>query len=159
MAGGEGNSIQVLTCIFLWCHGLVDDASEGCDPVQLVSLCLAGEEVFPVRGDNGEAIVPREVALCPRRQSLLDAISILSAAHKYLTLSKCILHIRREREGFTEARIPQKNQGIIAVHLRTGGEWVRVRNVAAKRSQSGQGIQKSREAVLKGSGRKENLRA
>lgn len=65
VAGGEGNSIQALTCIFLWCHGLVDDTSEGSDPLQLVSLCLAGEEVFPVRGDNGDAIVPREVALCP----------------------------------------------------------------------------------------------
>lgn len=52
-------------CIFLWCHGLVDDTSEGSDPLQLVTLCLAGEEVFPVRGDNGDAIVPREVALCP----------------------------------------------------------------------------------------------
>lgn len=65
VAGGEGNNIQALTCIFLWCHGLVDDTSEGSDPIQLVSLCLTGEEVFPVRGDNGDAIVPREVALCP----------------------------------------------------------------------------------------------
>lgn len=156
MAGEEGNSIQTLTCIFLWCHGLVDDPSEGCDPVQLVSLRLTGEEVFPVRGDNGEAIVPREVALCPRRQSLLDTIAILSAAHKYFTLSKCILHIRREREGFTES---QKNQGIIAVHLRTGGVWVKARDVAAKGFESGWGIQKSRDTMFKGSGGKGNVRS
>lgn len=130
MAGEEGDRIQALTRIFLWCHGLVDDTSEGCDPIQLVSLRLTGEEVFPVGGDNGEAIAPREVALCPQRQSLLDAIAILSAAHKHLTLSKCILHIRREREGFMES---QNNQGIIAVHLRAGGEQVRTKDVAAQK--------------------------
>lgn len=109
MAGGEGNGIQPLTCIFLWCHGLVDDTSEGCNPVQLVSLCLAGEEVFPVRGDNGEAIMPREVALCPGRQSLLDVIAILFAAHKHFTLSKCILRVRRERRIYGIPRQPGNN--------------------------------------------------
>lgn len=53
----------------------------------------------------------------------------------------------------------QKNKIIITGHLRTGGECVRIRDVAAKSFGGGQGIQKSSESVFKGSSEKEKIRA
>lgn len=51
----------------------------------------------------------------------------------------------------------QKNKGIITMHLRTGRECVRIRDVAAKGFGGGQG--KSNESVLKGRSDETKIRA
>lgn len=69
----------------------------------LIPLQLTGQEVIPVRGDNGDAKLPAEAALSATGQPWLDAIPVFAAAHKHFAFRKRILCGGRERETVQRA--------------------------------------------------------
>lgn len=78
------------TCIFLRPHWSIDDPLEGCYPIPLLCLSLAGKQELPVWRNYGDAIVP-VVALGGWRQSSQNGIAVLLAAYEHLTTGVGIL--------------------------------------------------------------------
>lgn len=86
-------------CVFLRQHGPADDFLKGGDPLQLVVLCLAGEEEFPVGGDDGYPVLP-VVPLRGWWEPLQHLVAVFLAPNKNLPSSKGILgDSRAVRQG------------------------------------------------------------
>lgn len=81
------------TCVLLRPHWPIDDPLEGCYPIPLLCLGLAGEQELPVGSDDGDAVVP-VAALGGRGQAGQDGVAVLLTADEHLAAGVGIL-----REG------------------------------------------------------------
>lgn len=78
------------TCVFLRQHRPAYNFLKSRNPLQLVVLGLAGEEKFPIRGDDGYPVLP-VVSLRGRREPFQDLVAVFLAANKNFPSGKGIL--------------------------------------------------------------------
>lgn len=87
------------TCVFLRQHWPAYNFLKSRNPLQLVVLRLAGEEEFPIRGDNSYPVLP-VVSLRGWREPFQDLVAVFLAPNKNFPSSKGILgDSRAVRQG------------------------------------------------------------
>lgn len=99
------------TCVFLRPHWSIDHPLEGSYPIPLLGFGLTGKQEFPVRGDDGDAVVP-VVALCGRGQAGQDGVAVLLTADEHLAAGVGILGDRqRERKSCKQTQRLIRTEG------------------------------------------------